>query len=79
MAVKAAKMSKGFKNIHPDNIGHLRHTRMSELSTEVRAQNLAHSVALRKQLNEWYKEQHVAVHKLSHGQQKMFRNLIKVR
>ncbi|XP_072025638.1 uncharacterized protein [Amphiura filiformis] len=51
---------------------------MSELSTEVRAQNLAHSVALRKQLNNWYKEQHIAVHKLSHGQQKVFRNLIKV-
>ena len=75
----AAKTMKGLRHINPDNIGHLRNTRMSEMSTEVRAQNLAHTSALRKQLNEWYKEQHIAVRKLSHGQQKLFRNLIKVR
>lgn len=78
-AANSRKTLKGRKTLQVDDISNLKDTLKSELSTEVRCQNVAHTKQLSKQLSEWHKEQNIAVNKLARAQQKMFRNLIKVR
>ncbi|KAJ8028654.1 hypothetical protein HOLleu_30954 [Holothuria leucospilota] len=62
-----------------DDIGELRGKgKTSEMKAEVKCHNHAYQVALQRQLDHWFREQTVAVNKLSRMQQTSFQNLIKV-
>ncbi|XP_038057251.1 uncharacterized protein LOC119728889 [Patiria miniata] len=74
----ASKALMGLKHLKADDIGVLRYTRSSEFGTQVKCSNHAHDVSSRKQVNMWHRDQRIAVDKLARGQQKMFRNLIRV-
>ncbi|XP_071500779.1 uncharacterized protein [Diadema antillarum] len=78
MTAKAARALKGLKTLSADDIGSLKSVKASELSADIRCQNHAKMVALRKQVDVWYRDQNDAVRKLAHGQQHAFRNLIKI-
>ncbi|XP_022079434.1 uncharacterized protein LOC110973160 [Acanthaster planci] len=73
-----SKVLMGLKHLKADDIGVLKYTRSSELGTQVKCSNHAHDVSSRKQVNMWHRDQRIAVAKLARGQQKMFRNLIRV-
>ncbi|XP_071786749.1 uncharacterized protein [Asterias amurensis] len=74
----AGKALMGLRNLKPDDIGMLRYTRASELETQVKCSNHAHDISSKKQVDLWHRDQRIAVGKLARGQQKMFRNLIRV-
>ncbi|XP_072171615.1 uncharacterized protein [Diadema setosum] len=78
MTAKAARALKSLKTLSADDIGSLKSVKASELSADIRCQNHAKTVALRKQVDVWYRDQNDAVRKLAHGQQHAFRNLIKI-
>ena len=61
MTTKAAKALKSLKTLSGDEIGSLRGVKASEMGTEIRCQNLAESVALRKQVDVWYRDQTVSI------------------
>ncbi|XP_033113202.1 uncharacterized protein LOC117113859 [Anneissia japonica] len=65
------------KTLHSDDIGQLKETRASELGTIVRCYNHACAVSVKRDVAQWYNEQNMAVTKLSRGQQKVYKSLLK--
>ncbi|XP_071950407.1 uncharacterized protein [Antedon mediterranea] len=65
------------KKLNSDDIGQLKDTRASELGTIVKCHNHAYAVSVKREVAQWYNEQNIAITKLSHGQQKVYKNLLK--
>ncbi|XP_070554141.1 uncharacterized protein [Ptychodera flava] len=78
LRIKVGNRMVGLKQLSPDDIGSLRRTKSSEMSTFVQCNNHAHSIHNKKKVDLWYKEQNINVGKLGRGQQVMYRQLLKV-